>query len=203
MSVQMIPTLLVIAGFGGTTASVHNQYEEAKQQHQEVQKENEALNNQIKDLQQQKEIMQSSLQQKEQQLQEVQGQLQEAHREMENAAMALPSRSNASGAVRTLQMRATAYSADPAENGGTYNGKVLTKTGYNLTDNSDAKVIAVDPSVIPLGSTVWVEGYGYAKAIDTGSAIKGNRIDVFIADKQAGREWGVRNVQVKVLTEGH
>ena len=43
------------------------------------------------------------------------------------------------------------------------------------------KVIAVDPSVIPLGTKVWVEGYGYAVAGDTGGAIKGNKIDVIHA----------------------
>ncbi len=42
------------------------------------------------------------------------------------------------------------------------------------------KMIAVDPKVIPLGSKVWVEGYGEAIAGDTGGAIKGNRIDILL-----------------------
>ena len=42
------------------------------------------------------------------------------------------------------------------------------------------KLIAVDPSVIPLGSRVWVEGYGEAIAADTGGAIKGHKIDVLM-----------------------
>ena len=50
----------------------------------------------------------------------------------------------------------------------------LQRTGINLRANPNLKVIAVDPSVIPLGSKVWVEGYGYAVAGDTGGAIKGN-----------------------------
>ena len=49
----------------------------------------------------------------------------------------------------------------------------ITTTGINLRANPNLKVIAVDPSVIPLGSKVWVEGYGYAVAGDTGGAIKG------------------------------
>ena len=40
--------------------------------------------------------------------------------------------------------------------------------------------VAVDPRVIPLGSKVWVKGYGYAIAADTGGAIKGNIIDVYV-----------------------
>lgn len=43
-------------------------------------------------------------------------------------------------------------------------------------------LVAVDPSVIPLGSHIYVEGYGYGIAGDTGGAIKGNRIDLYISD---------------------
>ncbi|UOY92858.1 3D domain-containing protein [Ectobacillus sp. JY-23] len=207
MSIQMIPPLLVAAGFGGTTVSVHNQYQKAKQQHQEVQTDmqtkNEALQMKVKELEQQTQQMQGTVQQKDAQLQQMQQKLQETEQKMTEAGAAVPSRSNDEvAAARTIQVRATAYSADPAENGGTYNGKVLTKTGFSLTDNPTAKVIAVDPRVIPLGSTVWVEGYGYAKALDTGSAIKGNKIDVFIHDKNKGRQWGVRTVEVRIIKEG-
>ncbi len=45
------------------------------------------------------------------------------------------------------------------------------------------KVIAVDPRVIPLGTKVYVEGYGYAVAADTGGAIKGYKIDVILSIK--------------------
>ena len=60
-------------------------------------------------------------------------------------------------------------------------------------------MIAVDPSVIPLGSKVWVEGYGEAIAADTGGAIKGNRIDLFIADENKANQWGHRTVTIKIL----
>src|SRR5699024_3794332 len=50
----------------------------------------------------------------------------------------------------------------------------ITATGIDLNKNPNAKVVAVDPSVIPLGSRVWVSGYGEAIAGDTGGAIKGN-----------------------------
>lgn len=74
-----------------------------------------------------------------------------------------------------------------------------TATGMNLKSNPNAKVIAVDPRVIPLGSRVWVEGYGEAIAGDTGGHIKGNRIDVHVPSKSAAYQWGVRKVKVKIL----
>lgn len=69
----------------------------------------------------------------------------------------------------------------------------------NLKENPDAKVIAVDPSVIPLGTKVYVEGYGYATAEDIGGAIKGNRIDVFIPTQSGALEWGRKQVKVTIL----
>jgi 3D (Asp-Asp-Asp) domain-containing protein len=74
-----------------------------------------------------------------------------------------------------------------------------TATGINLKNNPDAKVIAVDPDVIPLGTKVHVEGYGYAVAADTGSAIKGNKIDVFFPDKSSAYRWGNKRVKIKIL----
>lgn len=100
---------------------------------------------------------------------------------------------------RELIVEATAYTAHPSENGGTYGGAVLTATGFNLSANPSAKVIAVDPSVIPLGSRVWVEGYGEAMALDTGGAIKGNRIDVLMPNDSISQQWGRKKVRVKIL----
>ncbi|WP_044747347.1 G5 and 3D domain-containing protein [Bacillus alveayuensis] len=74
-----------------------------------------------------------------------------------------------------------------------------TSTGFNLKANPDAKVIAVDPNVIPLGSKVYVEGYGYAIAADTGSKIKGKRIDVFFPNASSAYRWGRKQVKVRVL----
>ncbi|MGW6253130.1 ubiquitin-like domain-containing protein [Peribacillus butanolivorans] len=75
----------------------------------------------------------------------------------------------------------------------------VTSTGVNLKSNPDAKIIAVDPSVIPMGSKVYVEGYGYAVAADKGGAIKGNRIDVFFSSKNDAYRWGVKKVKIRVL----
>ncbi len=75
----------------------------------------------------------------------------------------------------------------------------ITKTGINLRKNPNLKVIAVDPSVIKLGTKVYVEGYGYAIAGDTGSAIKGNKIDVFMPNHSSALKWGRKTVKIKIL----
>ena len=108
------------------------------------------------------------------------------------------SKNNAQSAKRELMVVATAYTADPSENG-TYGGRVLTAMGHDLTANPNMRIIAVDPKVIPLGSKVWVEGYGEAIAGDTGSAIKGNRIDVLMGSKSKAMNWGRQTVKVKIL----
>lgn len=103
-------------------------------------------------------------------------------------ASSTPSKDSSKG--RTLTMVATAYTASCAGCSG------VTTTGIDLRDNPSMKVIAVDPNVIPLGSRVHVEGYGYAIAGDTGGAIKGNKIDIFVPNRQDALAWGVRTVKV-------
>lgn len=94
---------------------------------------------------------------------------------------------------KTLTMRATAYTAYCEGCSG------VTANGTDIRANPNLKVIAVDPRVIPLGTRVWVEGYGEAIAADTGGAIKGNKIDVFIPTEGQARQWGVKHVTVKIL----
>lgn len=96
-------------------------------------------------------------------------------------------------AKKQLTVKATAYTATCKGCSG------ITATGINLKKNPNAKVISVDPSVIPLGSKVHVEGYGEAIAGDTGSAIKGNKIDVFMPSKQDAINFGVKQVKVTIL----
>lgn len=98
--------------------------------------------------------------------------------------------SNQSGG-RTLNVQATGYS---------YNEPGLspyTATGIDLRKNPT--VIAVDPSVIPLGSLVEVPGYGIAIAGDTGGAIKGNIIDLHFTTVDQANQWGRRNVTIRIL----
>lgn len=104
-----------------------------------------------------------------------------------------PSRTTNDKVVKEIVVSASAFTA-------TCNGcSGVTSTGINLKRNPDVKVIAVDPKVIPLGTKVYVEGYGYAVAGDTGSAIKGNKIDVFFSSKSEAYKWGRKSVKVKIL----
>ncbi|WP_107839369.1 3D domain-containing protein [Metasolibacillus meyeri] len=92
-----------------------------------------------------------------------------------------------------MVVTATAYTAYCKGCSGT------TAYGIDLRANPNQKVIAVDPRVIPLGTKVWVEGYGEAIAGDTGGAIKGHKIDVFIPEYENAMQWGVKTVKIKVL----
>lgn len=109
------------------------------------------------------------------------------------SAAKTPSRSDTDNVVKEFTVSASAFTANCNGCSG------ITKTGINLKSNPDMKIIAVDPSVIKLGTKVFVEGYGYAIAGDTGSAIKGNKIDVFFPTKEEAYKWGRKNVKIKIL----
>ncbi|WP_276914504.1 3D domain-containing protein [Aneurinibacillus aneurinilyticus] len=94
---------------------------------------------------------------------------------------------------KVMTVESSAYTANCAGCSG------VTSQGINLKENPGAKVISVDPSVIPLGSRVYVEGYGTAIAGDTGGAIKGKKIDVFFPEREQALQWGRKNVMVKVI----
>ena len=83
-------------------------------------------------------------------------------------------------------MEATAYSG-----GGTTASGMAAAVGR----------VAVDPRVIPLGTRLYIEGYGYAVAADTGGAIKGNRIDLFFETYDEAISFGRRKVTVYVLAD--
>jgi 3D (Asp-Asp-Asp) domain-containing protein len=89
---------------------------------------------------------------------------------------------------KVLEVESTAYSAASAGGNMTYSG-TLVRRG----------VIAVDPRIIPMGTRVYVKGYGYAIAEDTGGAIKGNKIDVAMQSLDECYQWGVRDVKVYIL----
>lgn len=107
--------------------------------------------------------------------------------EIEKQAQSAPK--NVSG--RTITMRSTAYTSDPSENGGYSTTAMGTAIRYG--------VAAVDPNVIPLGTRLYIEGYGYARAEDTGGAIKGNKIDLVFGSKAQSNRWGRRTVRVTIL----
>lgn len=90
---------------------------------------------------------------------------------------------------KTLSMEATAYS-----------GGTLTAMGLKpVRDPGGISTIAVDPSVIPLGSKVYIPGYGYAIASDTGGVIKGNIIDLYMNSHDECISWGRSQVTLHIV----
>ena len=89
------------------------------------------------------------------------------------------------GAERILTMEATAY----------------TWTGNRTASGTWPAVgtAAVDPKVIPLGTKLYIEGYGPAVALDTGGDIQGQIIDLYMDSYQECIEWGRRQVEVRVM----
>jgi len=98
---------------------------------------------------------------------------------------------------KKLKVISTAYTA-----GQESTGKTPEHPEYGVTFSgwkADIGTIAVDPNVIELGSIVYIPGYGYAIALDTGGAIKGNRIDLFFHNVKEALNWGVREVEIIVI----
>ena len=120
-------------------------------------------------------------------IEQLQGKLNPAVNKQSNSLAGAPE-----NYAKIIDMTATAYAPGVADNGHwgdkTYVGTLIRKG-----------VVAVDPAVIPMGTKLWVEGYGYAVAEDQGSAIKGNRIDLAFNDRQAALDYGIQKVKVYVL----
>lgn len=112
--------------------------------------------------------------------------------ESESSGSSSSSESESSGGS-WKSFQATAYTASCNGCSG------VTATGVDLNANPNANVIAVDPSVIPLGSKVEVKGHGTFTAADTGGAINGNKIDIFMSDRGSATSFGRQSVQVRVV----
>jgi 3D (Asp-Asp-Asp) domain-containing protein len=96
----------------------------------------------------------------------------------------LPENPSRGTSIRTMMVEATAY----------------TWTGNRTATGTWPEVgtIAVDPEVIPLGTRLYVEGYGWGVAADTGGLIKGRIIDVYFDTHRECIEWGRRQVEVRL-----
>lgn len=88
-------------------------------------------------------------------------------------------------ASRVIRMEATAYSG-----GGTTASGLAARVGR----------VAVDPRIIPLGTKLYISGYGHCVAADTGGAIKGNRVDLYFNSESQCIQFGRRQVTVYVLS---
>ncbi len=88
---------------------------------------------------------------------------------------------------------------------------IVTATAYTHTGNRTAtgtwpqagRTIAADPNVIPLGSVIYIEGFGRRVVEDTGGVIKGNSIDIFMDTEQECFKFGRRKIKIKVLSTTH
>lgn len=90
---------------------------------------------------------------------------------------------------RKMEVEATAYTSGV---GGVGN---YTSQGHKLRRG----YIAVDPNVIPMGTEVFIEGYGFAIADDIGGAIKGNKIDVAVDSKEEAMQYGRQKTTLYIL----
>ncbi len=108
--------------------------------------------------------------------------------------------------ITTLKVTATGYTA-----GYESTGKTAKHPQYGITysgvkvrrDKNTVSTIAADPKVLPLGSVLYIPGYGYAVVADTGSAIKGRKIDLYFSTtKQVYKEWGKKTVVVQLIKRG-
>lgn len=113
-----------------------------------------------------------------------------------------PSRGASIPYTTVMRMRATGYTSDYESTGKSpgdpYFGITATGTVAKRNVGSYSSV-AVDPRVIPLGTKLYIEGYGYAVAEDTGGAIKGDRVDLFFDSSSEADNWGVRWVNVYLV----
>lgn len=117
---------------------------------------------------------------------------------------------------RVLTVSAVAYCPGTEESGcpmnsqgrshctGSYGGTAMTATGRPAVAGSGTRtnphIIAVDPGVIPLGTKVFIEGYGIAIAADTGGSIRGNKIDILMRTHEQALRFGRRSLKVYILT---
>jgi 3D (Asp-Asp-Asp) domain-containing protein len=101
-------------------------------------------------------------------------------------------------AVRTVRMVVTAYSPDERSCGASADG--ITASGYSVQVNGGC-LVAADPKILPLGSLVSVPGYdrgAVVPVLDTGGAIKGNRLDVLFPTHEAAMRWGRRTLDITI-----
>ncbi|MCF6796878.1 LysM peptidoglycan-binding domain-containing protein [Bacillus sp. ET1] len=169
------------------------QKEQKQAQAEQAQKEQQqAQAEQAQKEQQQAQAEQAQKEQQQAQAEQAQKEQQQAQAEQAQKQQQ-PAESSQQASGKSMTVEATAYTANCAGCSGT------TATGVDLKANPNQKVIAVDPSVIPLGSKVYVEGYGEAVAADTGGAIKGNRIDVFVPSEGDAQQFGRKSVKITVM----
>ncbi|WP_282435624.1 3D domain-containing protein [Paenibacillus sp. SZ31] len=106
----------------------------------------------------------------------------------------------------TQKVTATGYTAgvESTGKGPKHPQYGITYSGVKVRrDKETVSTIAADPKLFPMGSILYIPGYGYGIVADTGSAIKGNKIDLYFpTTKQVYKEWGKKDVEVQVIRQG-
>jgi len=92
------------------------------------------------------------------------------------------------------QFKATFYTDDVASCGKD-NG--ITSTGTHVSDMT----VATDPNVIPMGSLIYVSGIGFRIAEDTGGAIKGKKLDIYVDSAAEAKKLGIQHNRVYLIEE--
>ncbi|WP_285890388.1 3D domain-containing protein [Paenibacillus macerans] len=109
--------------------------------------------------------------------------------------------------VKTIKVLATGYTA-----GYESTGKKPSHPQYGITysgvkvrrDKDTVSTIAADLKMFPIGTILYIPGYGYGVVADKGSAIKGKKIDLYFdTTKQVYKEWGKKEVEVQIVREGN
>ncbi|GAB2676272.1 3D domain-containing protein [Paenibacillus thermoaerophilus] len=106
--------------------------------------------------------------------------------------------------AREIEVVATGYTAGPESTGKRPGDKNYGITYSGVRVKRDVySTVAADPKVFPIGTELYIPGYGYGIVADTGSAIKGRKIDLYFdTKKDVYKQWGKRTVRVLVLAEG-
>ncbi|MFC5449512.1 3D domain-containing protein [Paenibacillus aestuarii] len=108
--------------------------------------------------------------------------------------------------LKAVEVVATGYSAGEESTGKTpgHPEYGITYSGVKVKrDDKALSTIAADPTVFPLGTVLFIPGYGYGVVADTGSAIKGKKIDLYFDTKdQVYKEWGKKTVTVFIVKKG-
>ncbi|RUT29226.1 hypothetical protein EJP77_15880 [Paenibacillus zeisoli] len=108
--------------------------------------------------------------------------------------------------IRTVSVMATGYTAGIESTGKNRNHPQygITYSGVKVRrDKRTVSTIAADLRVFPIGTILYIPGYGYGVVADKGSAIKGKKIDLYFSTtKQVYKEWGKKKVEVQVVKRG-
>lgn len=196
----------LIVGQIATFYGYHHQYNQEKEKYiqkiNNIKKQNEAFSESIKQLKKQNtslideiEVLKEFNIRIKEENNQLKKQIEETKKQVEEIKKQVsPISSRGYKVKKVIRVKATAYTP--------YCKGCIGKTKWKEIDvrkNPYQKIIAVDPSIIPLGSKVYVEGYGFAIVADIGGGIKNYEIDVLVPTEEEAIAWGVKYVDVKIL----